>query len=395
MTLLRSIQFPPVAPRFARLEAFSLLFLLVAASSACSPAKTDSSSDGGAKANDVALEGMWRVWPEDGSSFEVNIEGDRARIVRFGPGFEIGNPEVLNGGDPFLAKLTRVDAQTFSAQVASFELDNSPTAPKNWPTSVSYVDTTLKWDDGASRWITSEPKFGLSKQSATFDGKYAPAGACEQKFENHNNATLYVCEYPQDDEGCFSSGEKAFWPSTDCERLGYAFRSNDLGTFWYESETNNVTPGAHGQWGDGSGGEKIVSAAATATGGAAAGEHVDAGAGDNPQSGATCLVGKWEADVCKKVGVPMHTLSFMAGIGDYVMPDCAGVCTDPLDFRYTYDFQGNSVTLRYTGSSPIRCNGSLVTPDKPMTPDTFEFSCMGDTLITTTSSSMTYTRVKE
>jgi hypothetical protein len=242
----------------------SALAVLAALGSACSSGNEPPQE---VKPADVALDGLWRAWPKEGMSFEVDVGGSRARIVRLGPGFEIGNPEVLNGGDPLLTDLTRIDAWTFSGRVATFELGPSPTSPRDWPTSVSYVVTTIKWDDNASRWLVGGGAVELAKQSRTFDGEYAPAGACEQKFTNNNGATLYTCAYPQDEDDCSSSGEKAFWPSTDCQHVGYAFHSNDLFRSWYASETSNVTPGAHGQWGDGSGGGKLVSSAATATGG--------------------------------------------------------------------------------------------------------------------------------
>ena len=371
----------------------SLLALFAVSSSACSSSSADSSSDGeGETEANVAFDGVWRAWPDGHGSFDVNIEAGKGLVLRFGPGFEIGNPEVINGGDPFLTRLTRINARKFSARVAKIEFADSPTFPKDWPTSLSYVDTTLEWDEGESRWLISEPKVGFSKQSTTFDGKYAPAGACEKKFENNNNATLYVCEYPQDSDGCSSGGEKAFWPSTDCERLGYGFRSNDIGTYWQKSETNNVTPAAHGEWGDGSGGEKMVSTAMTVAGNDVGGD--DREPGDEPQGGSTCLHGTWRTAVCN--GAKTHTLSFTtAGNGDYVMPDCNNVCTTPLDFHYDYSIDGSNVTMRYTGSSAIQCNGSTMTPAKPTTNDTFAFTCVGDTLTTTTSlGSKTYTRVK-
>ena len=391
MTLQLSLQLPPVA-RFVRLGACSLLALFAASSSACSSSETDASSEGDDEA-DVAFDGVWRVWPDGHGSFDVNIEAGKALIVRFGPGFEIGNPEVINGGDPFLTRLTRVNHRKFSARVAKLELAGSPTFPKDWPTSVTYSDTTLEWNEAASRWTISEPKSELSKQSTTFDGKYAPAGACEKKFENNNGATLYVCEYPQDGDGCSSGGEKAFWPSTDCERLGYGFHSNDIGTFWQKSQTNNVTPGAHGEWGDGSGGEKMVSAAATATGDDVSGQDPDPG--NAPQGGSTCLHGTWQTAACSGSS-KQHTLSFTtANTGDYVMPDCNDVCTTPIDYTYNYSVEGSNVTLRYTGSKQIQCNGSSVTPPKPTSNDTFAFTCVGDKLTTTTSlGSKTYTRVK-
>lgn len=387
MSLPSSTPVPP-ATRLVRLGACSLLALFAVSISACSSPETESPSDDEGEA-ELALDGVWRAWPTGQGSFDVNIEDGKGLIVRFGPGFEIGNPEVLNGGDPFLTRLTRVSARKFSARVARLELDDSPTFPKSWPTSVTYVDTTLEWNEAASRWTTSEPPVELSKQSATFDGDYAPAGACEKKFQNNNDATLYVCEYPQDGDGCSSAGEKAFWPSTDCERLGYGFRSSDIGTYWQKSATSNVTPAAHGKWGDGSGGEKMVSAAA-----AAAGEDVSEDPAPSNQGGSTCLHGTWRTDTCN--GAKTHTLSFTtANNGHYVMPDCNGVCTKPLDYHYDYSVSGSNVTLRYTGSSEIVCSGSPVTPPQPTTNDTFAFSCAGDTLTTTTSlGTKTYTRVK-
>lgn len=393
MTIPFSASVSPVA-RLARLGACGLLALLAASSSACSSPEAESSSDddGGetewsSEGEDATeLAGVWRAWPEGHGSFDVNIEDGKGLIVRFGPGFEIGNPEVLNGGDPFLTRLTRINARKFSARVARVEVGDSPTFPKTWPTAVTYVDTTLEWNEAASRWKSSAPPVEFSK-GTTFGGSYAPAGACEKKFANIDNATLYLCEYPQDGDGCSSAGEKAFWPSTDCERLGYGFRSSGIGTQWQKSSSSNVTPGAQGKWGDGTGGTKMVSAAASA-----------AGEGAAPSNGATggsaCLHGTWRTDTCN--GAKTHTLSFTtANNGHYVMPDCNGVCTKPLDYHYDYSVSGSNVTLRYTGSSEILCDGSPVTPPKPTSNDTLEFSCAGDTLTTTTSlGTKTYTRVK-
>lgn len=338
------------------------------------------------------LAGLWRVTSDELGTFDIKVERGRGRIVRLGPGFMIGNPEVLNGGDLFFARLLRIDGQKFDARVAKVEVEDSPTYPKSWPTSVSYVDTILEWNDSSSRWTIDDPEIELSKPSDTSQQKALPAGACEKKFENDDDATIYACEYPQDPDGCSSAGEKAFWPSTNCKNLGYEYKSSELLEYWQKSATNNVTPGAQGKWGDGTGGEKLVSAAALAAGDASDDED-DPTPSDDGKGGASCLQGTWRTDTCN--GAKTHTLSFTTGnTGHYVMPDCNGYCTKPLDYHYDYSVSGSNVTLRYTGSSEIVCGGETMTPPKPTSNDTFTFTCSGGTLTTTSSAgSKTYTRV--
>lgn len=282
MTTLRSA--PP--RRLSRLVGLVVhgvvVVATIASGAACSSSSNaDSSPDG--QSADAPFQGLWSAHQE-GVSFDVNVDSDRATIVRFGPGFEIGNPEVINGGDLFLKGMTRVDSKTFRGQVASIVFANSPTFPKKWPESMQYVDVTIQWDEATSKWTSSSPKVELGKQSRSFDGKYDPAGACEKKFANNNNVTLYICEYPQAADGCSSSGEKAFWPSTDCKHLGYAAVSKDAlaSGAWQHSATDNVMPGEHGKWGDGTGGGKIVSTAAAAAGSTGGGDGGGGGGGGTP-----------------------------------------------------------------------------------------------------------------
>ncbi len=368
---------------------------IFALGAACSSTDGDSSSNG--QAADVPFEGIWHAAPDGQQSFDVNVESDKATVVRFGPGFQIGNPEVINGGDLFLKGLTRVDSQTFRGDVADIVFAHSPTAPKHWPASMKYVAVTITWDESNSKWTVNSPKIEFSDWGHySFDGKYYPAGACEQMFVNHNNVTLYMCQYPQDDDGCSSAGEKAFWPSTDCEHLGYMAVSQDAlaAGAWQYSDTSNVTPGEHGKWGDGTGGGKIVSAAATAAGSSTSDGGV--GGGD----GAACLVGgTWGRSACD-TNTDRNTLTFTgdagSGSGTYKMPDCADpqVCVDPIQFDYTYTVTGSSVTLYYTKSHQIDCGAlGLQTPAMPTVDDTFEFTCSGNTLTTTVgSTTYTYTR---
>ena len=261
----------PRSTRSPRPVVRGFIIAVVALAAGCSSTATGTGPNGtNGQGTDAPFDGVYRV-STGSQSFDVNVESNKATVVRFGPGFEIGSPEVINGGDLYLKGLTRVDSKTFRAQVASITWGDSTTFPKKWPTSMSYVETTLQWDEATSKWTVSSPKIELSKQSQAFGGKYAPAGACEKKFVNNQSATLYTCEYPQDEDGCSSSGERAFWPSTDCKRLGYAYYAEKPFGQWQHSSTSNVTPGAQGKWGDGTGGGKIVNGAGGDGGGGGGG----------------------------------------------------------------------------------------------------------------------------
>lgn len=357
---------------------------MLASGAACS-SSTKGDSPAGDESTGAPFEGLWSVTSE-GQTFDVNVESDKATIVRFGPGFQIGNPEVINGGDLFLKDMTRVDSKTFRGQVAAIVFGDSPTFPKSWPASTKYVDVTIQWDEATSKWTISAPKVELGKQSKAFDGKYDPAGACEKKFVNNTNNTLYLCEYPQADDGCSSGGEKAFWPSTDCTHLGYTAVSKDALAqgAWQHSATSNGTPGEHGKWGDGTGGGKIVSAAAAAAGSSG-------GGGGGGGGGAGCLSGTWKTPTCGSA--KLQQLKFDATTGSYSNPDCNDICTD-LIFPFNYKVSGNSVTLAYTEPPQPSCP-SIDNPPKLQKPadDTFTFTCESGKLVTTTAKgTTTYTR---
>ena len=352
---------------------------MVAVAAGCSSTASETGPEGPTGPGAAApFEGLYRVASGE-RSFDVNVESDKATVVRFAPGFEIGNPEVINGGDLFLKGLTRTGPNAFRARVAVIVFGDSPTFPKQWPASVSYVDTTIEWDEAGSKWAISSPKTELVKQSRAFDGRYDPAGACEKKFVNNANVTLYLCEYPQAEDGCSSGGEKAFWPSTDCKHLGYEHLGDMTLGQWQDTQGSNVTPGEHGKWGDGTGGGKIVNGAGDG-GGAGGG-----GAGG-------CIVGTWTSSVCgSRPGDAILKLPADKN-GSLTQPDCNKVC-NPIIFPFTYEATTTSVALAYTKPNPVTCGTSSSPVNQPKN-DTFTYTCSGNTLTTTTSlGAMTYTRL--
>ncbi|MBE2249080.1 MAG: hypothetical protein IAE78_05975 [Myxococcus sp.] len=206
--------------------------------------------------------GTFSVYGASSAALRFHVDGSRAPLITFGS-FHIGNPAVFNAGDAYLQDLTRVGFNRWTAQWADLTFEDVPSNIRNWPVAVVRRQVEIVWDENERRWLVGGTSVRFSRDSTPFDGTYDRAGACEKKFVNNNNATIYICEFPQTASLCYTSGEKRFWESRSCVALGYDFYA--LEGHWRDSQQSNTTPGEHGQWGDRTGG--TGTGGGTATGG--------------------------------------------------------------------------------------------------------------------------------
>ncbi len=103
----------------------------------------------------------------------------------------------------------------------------------------------------------------------------------------------------------------------------------------------------------------------------------------NPNPSGSCPIGNWKTPSCG--GAKQQQLLLNSdGSGSFTNPDCNNIC-DPLKFPFNYTVSGSSVTLRYTTPPSVACEGyGQQQPPRPKD-DTFQFSCSGNQMTTTTS----------
>lgn len=90
---------------------------------------------------------------------------------------------------------------------------------------------------------------------ANFSCSKEKKGTCESSYVNYQGYRLYTCEEDVKQYLCdnnSSSFQDAFYSDNrSCSSLGYGYQKSD--GKWQYSDQDNVTPGANGKWGSGSG----------------------------------------------------------------------------------------------------------------------------------------------
>lgn len=195
------------------------------------------------------LSGVWK----DTSSMIIAFEGTGARLVSFGTQRVTGRQHFDVGGE-YLRNIQRIDGHTFSAEIASFTREEASADIYDFLhiVGVSYVSATITVSPA---FISIDSADGTSTtllSSGSAPDAYVHGGACETKFQNLQGATLYDCDDSGTEDSCSSPGELQFWENTTCRQLGYQYQYESA-SFQYD-EDNNGLPGAHGAWGDHTGG---------------------------------------------------------------------------------------------------------------------------------------------
>lgn len=79
-------------------------------------------------------------------------------------------------------------------------------------------------------------------------------GTCETNLVNYEGYRIYFCAEDVDEYYCDGNSDdyrQSFYSNSSCVDLGYSYQDSDDN--WFYSSSNNVTPGAYGSWGSGSG----------------------------------------------------------------------------------------------------------------------------------------------
>jgi hypothetical protein len=377
----------------------------------CGGGEAADGDDGDSGAAGSGFEGpeyeLTGTWEFGSAGFAIRFEGDRAQLLSFG-GKLVSGRQHFDVGDDYLRAIERIDNSTWMAEIARFDRVASPGEGSTYLhiVGVSYVPTMLRQ---SSLFLSLEIDNGLgtrlTKGSRT---ELEYGGACESRFQNLQDQTLYVCTDMADSDCASLPGTPKFWVNTTCRQLGYSYEY-ESGSFQFDSG-NNGKPGAHGMWGDGSGGsgqgfedgsgstppsDAVPVREGTDMPGAAGSGASTGGSGGSSNG---CLVGSWKTPSC--AGAKQITLSFngsaTTGSGSFRNPECNGQCDD-IVFPYTYSVSGTMLTLDYAATAPnVACPGLGIAsqPVKPPSaPDVMSFTCNGNTLTTTTSRGMaTYQR---
>ena len=340
-----------------------------------------------------------RIYEIDGGwhgEIDIRIQGDQATLISFRLKSVTGRQHFDVGGT-YIRNIRRVSGSSWKGEIARFQRVKSPSEPDGRGpihiVGVEYAEIDITFR-GLLLSLSENNELGTRFTSGGVSSELVYGGACENKYVNIQGYTLYSCHDDGSEESCLSPGEKKFWENTTCRQLGYSHEYKSAR--FQHDEGNNWIPGEHGAWGDdtggsragfkdGSGGTPPPDAAPVGTQTGTEPSTTEPGAGN-------CLSGVWKTDMCG--GTKKGSMSFNGNSGEVRIPDCNGVCDDII-YKYDYTVSGESVTLKYNGSSPVNCPslGVTQTPDPPKTNDTFEFTCGNGTLTTKTSrGTASYTR---
>jgi hypothetical protein len=207
---------------------------------------------------EYATDGSWTTTGL--GKLEIRFEGSEAILVSFGSSPVTGRQH-FDVGQPFMRNVTRIRENRFAAEVVHFDTATTDA----WGTHIvgaSYVDSLFVVGATSITMHDEESAFRMLRKEPAPSADLVHGGACEYRYANISGDVLTKCNDSWVEEQCAASPkgsipngpktETRFWTNTTCRQLGYGHQTTP-GEFQY-SEGNNALPGAHGEWGDQTGG---------------------------------------------------------------------------------------------------------------------------------------------